>query len=234
MFGIIYKSTNIINNKPYVGQTFHTLEWRKKKHISASAHPKSYFHYALKKYGAQNFYWEDIDIADSEEELNAKEREYILINNSYENGYNMTLGGEGRFGFKTSEETKSKLSKVNKVEKNWNYGKHWSEEVKRKVSETEKGKKLSEKTKKRMSDAHKGKPLSKEHKRKIRENHWDSSGKNNPMYGKHHSEEVKRKISEGSKGKFVSKETRRKISESRMGDKNWNYGRFPVTNALKS
>jgi hypothetical protein len=75
-------------------------------------------------------------------------------------------------------------------------GKHFSEEHKRKLSESHKGKQLSEETKRKMSDVHRGKHFSDEHRKKISK---AKKGKNHPMYGKHLSEEWKQRISESLK-----------------------------------
>ena len=77
-------------------------------------------------------------------------------------------------------------------EKNPMYGKHFTEEAKKKLSESKKGKKLSEETKQKISESKKGKKLSEEHIRKISES---KKGEKNHMYGKHHSEETRNKIS---------------------------------------
>jgi len=65
------------------------------------------------------------------------------------------------YGRKHSEETRKKLSEVNK-------GKKHSEESKKKMSEVQKGKKVSEETRKRMSEANKGRKHSEESKKKMR------------------------------------------------------------------
>ena len=89
-----------------------------------------------------------------------------------------------------SEEAKRKLSEANKGERNHRYGKHHSEETKRKMSEAHKGKKFSEEHKKRISESVKGKQISEETKRKMSEAHK----------AKKFSEETKKKISEARKG----------------------------------
>ena len=104
----------------------------------------------------------------------------------------------------------------------WNKGKTgiYSEESRKKMSETHTGKTLSEETKRKLSEAGKGKKLSEEIKRKISES---KKGENNPFFGKTHSEEARRKISEAAKN--PSEETRRKLSESKKGENNPNFGK---------
>ena len=69
---IIYKATNKINGKVYIGQTINSLEHRKSGH-ERDAHCKKkstvYFHNALLKYGFENFNWEVIKECASQKEL---------------------------------------------------------------------------------------------------------------------------------------------------------------------
>jgi len=138
--GIIYKVTNKINDKVYIGQTIHSLHERKIKHISLSNsnNVKTYFHRALKKYGEMNFTWEIIEYCDSKEELDEMEFHYIKQYNSYIHGYNMTFGGEGTIGRVCEESTKNKISKSKS-------GKTMSQEIKNKLSSMRRGVKKSEK-----------------------------------------------------------------------------------------
>lgn len=104
MYGIIYKATNLINGKLYIGQTNRKLETRMKRHLyDAKIYNKTYFHRAINKYGEENFKWEVIDVALDQDELDSKEKywikklkTYYLLDNS--NGYNMTDGGYGASG----------------------------------------------------------------------------------------------------------------------------------------
>ena len=181
--GLIYKATNEINGKSYIGQTSRSLEDRKKNHLNAN--DNLYFHNALKKY---NFQWTILENNISEKELHIKEKKYIQKYNTYKNGYNMTPGGEispmkipelvakmaktkkGQgLGIKRPEqsrrmkrnnpakrsEVRKKLSECKLGEKNPNFGKklNFSDERNRKISEANKGKKFSEKHRKRISDA---------------------------------------------------------------------------------
>ena len=90
----IYKITNNINNKIYIGKTERTVEQRYAEHCKNAIH--KYFDYplyrAMNKYGLENFSVETI-----EETNSPNEREVYWINfyNSYYDGYNSTLGGEG-------------------------------------------------------------------------------------------------------------------------------------------
>lgn len=100
MQGFIYKITNEINDKVYVGQTRKSLEQRFKKHISDCIHLNESrpLYNAMRKYGIDKFHIELIEEC-PEEELNDKERYWIEKYNSYHCGYNATLGGDGNKKF---------------------------------------------------------------------------------------------------------------------------------------
>lgn len=94
--GIIYKFTNKINNKIYIGQTTQTLEQRIKKHLS-QLNDNTYFHRALKKYGIDNFIVEIIEQNISLDELNKREKYWVKFYDAYyasNKGYNLTQGGQ--------------------------------------------------------------------------------------------------------------------------------------------
>lgn len=108
MYGSIYKITNKINNKIYVGKTIKCIEKRFKEHITAAyrydknnqlgkKQPKSRLYPAIITYGVEQFYIELLDIAESLEELNNKERYWINILKTcdYNYGYNISPGGDG-------------------------------------------------------------------------------------------------------------------------------------------
>jgi len=102
IYGIIYKCTNLVNGKVYIGQTVRSLKERIKDHIQSSKNPKSVFHYAIKKYG-DNFSWDIIDSAIDKEELDYKEKYWINQYKSYASthkGYNVHEGGTGGNTFK--------------------------------------------------------------------------------------------------------------------------------------
>lgn len=94
-YGTIYKITNKINGKCYVGQTTAPVKVRWRQHLSDSrAGSKLLIHKALRKYKKNNFLFEVVCMAESEQELNALEERYIKDWNTLPPfGYNLTLGG---------------------------------------------------------------------------------------------------------------------------------------------
>lgn len=93
--GLIYKITNKVNNKSYIGQTTQTLEKRWKKHLS-QLNDNTYFHRAIKKYGANNFLKEILEDNIFNEKLDEREIYWIAKEGTYidNGGYNLTVGGK--------------------------------------------------------------------------------------------------------------------------------------------
>lgn len=98
IYMLIYKITNLVNGKMYVGQTIHTLEKRKSEHIRDSQRYDLLLYRAMNKYGFENFKFEIIkDNIQTQEDLNYWEKYYIKKFKTFEDrniGYNMTEGGE--------------------------------------------------------------------------------------------------------------------------------------------
>ena len=93
--GFIYKITNLINNKIYIGQTIKTVEKRFNQH--KNNYIKPYFsqivlYKAMKKYGIDNFSCEEIEEVENKQ-LDEREKYWIKYYNSYYDGYNSTIGG---------------------------------------------------------------------------------------------------------------------------------------------
>lgn len=108
-YGIIYKTTNLLNNKFYIGQTTKIEKYFQGEYFGSG----TLFIKAFKKYRKQNFKTEFICYALCQKELDNLEREYILKYNSvYPNGYNLDNGGNG-IG-RCGETTKEKISIANK------------------------------------------------------------------------------------------------------------------------
>ena len=91
----IYKITNNLNGKGYVGQTTLTAKKRFLQHLreAKKEKPKTLISRAIKKYGEENFCIELLETAKTLEELSEKEKKWILLENTMKpNGYNVLLG----------------------------------------------------------------------------------------------------------------------------------------------
>lgn len=118
----IYKITNIINGKCYIGQSIY-LKKRLKRHLSYKSHKDNLALYkAFNKYGVDKFTIEILETIDTEKcdniksELDKLEIFYIKKYNSYNSGYNQTFGGDaGIAGYKFTEEQLDKVSKHSKL-----------------------------------------------------------------------------------------------------------------------
>lgn len=91
----IYKATNLIDGKSYVGKTSNFSE-RKWQHERCYKKEDCKFHRAIQKYGKENFEWQIIGHANTLEEAYVLEKKYIDLFQTYgTGGYNMTKGGAG-------------------------------------------------------------------------------------------------------------------------------------------
>jgi len=180
----IYKITNKVNNKIYIGFTSKSIEKRFQEHINSAIYHKDkiYFHNAIRKYGKEQFLLEKIDESlDRDYALNVLEPYYIKLYNSNDSnyGYNLTNGGEGA---------------------------HFTEEMRKKLSENRKEKYrlgiLKNNNKGKKYDEIFGDERSKEIRYKIKKNHYNCKGSNNSFYGKKHKKEtidlIKEKMSGGN------------------------------------
>lgn len=94
--GLIYLIENLVNSKVYVGKTYRSVEQRWKEHIKDSLrYPDRLLYKAFSKYGIENFIITEI-AKYAQDILEEKEKEFIHFFNSFSEGYNNTLGGEGR------------------------------------------------------------------------------------------------------------------------------------------
>lgn len=106
-YGIIYKYTNKINGKVYIGQT---IDEARRKWEHKTTKEDSYFHRAINKYGYENFKYKVLfkvccsSFQDLENTLNIKETVAIRFYKSdqKDHGYNIVAGGGGRIGYKVS------------------------------------------------------------------------------------------------------------------------------------
>ncbi len=88
----IYKITNLVNDKVYIGQSVRGVQQRFHRHIqdAISERLDTHFARAIRKYGPENFVVEVIDTADTQDELNQKEQYWIREFDSIRHGYNET------------------------------------------------------------------------------------------------------------------------------------------------
>jgi group I intron endonuclease len=209
---IIYLVTNIVNGKKYIGKTTGIFKNRKNRHHwdAFNNNDTFVFHEAIRKYGKDNFTWRVLksDINDFLM-LNIMETFMIMVHHTHvsENGYNMTWGGDGCYGYKHTDERKQKIKEKrkfqiysNEVKKrisNTLKGRKLSDETKQKISLANTGKKRTDETKQKISLAFKGKSKTDEHKNALSKSiiEWHKKN-NNPWKGKKHSIVTKNKLSE--------------------------------------
>jgi len=186
---IIYKITNLINGKIYVGQD----AFDKRSYYGSGICIKR----AIQKYGIENFKKEILEHCKTKKQLNKKEIYWIKkLNSKAPNGYNIVNGGTGgdilsQLSKKQQKETKQKISKAHKNSEV--AAKHRLE-----LSEAKRGTRLTKGTKQKMSKAAKG---------------------NQRRKGILHTETTKQKISESLIGRIVSEITKQKMSKAHTNKK---------------
>jgi group I intron endonuclease len=157
---LIYKITNKVNGRCYVGQTTGSLAKRWAEHQSYARRGKTTPLYdSMRKHGFSNFVCEILETVMFRKELNLRECYFTdLLHAFYPEGY-VLKKGSGREA-ECSIETRSRISRVTK-------GRTVSNETRKKISETLKGRVMSEEVKKKISEANIGKHSSVETARKI-------------------------------------------------------------------
>lgn len=118
----IYKITNIINNKVYIGLTVQGAKKRYLHHLYEARSNSTFpIHNSIRKYGEDKFRLEVIETVNTHEELKELEKFYISLydSNNRQLGYNLTAGGDGTLGRFHSEETKAKIREkaINRIPK---------------------------------------------------------------------------------------------------------------------
>ena len=141
MYGYVYKITNLLNGKCYVGQKkssqFDESYWGSGEGIKR----------AINKYGKENFKREILCECETQNELDDKEIENIISQNALSpNGYNMTLN-VFQSGYRNCHSPEV-VNKIKETKKNWSDEKR--REIKEKMQETVKNSTPEEKTKIRM------------------------------------------------------------------------------------
>lgn len=155
---VIYKITNLINNKIYIGKN----ETKNDSYYGSGLLIKR----AIKKYGKENFNKEILEECSSKEELNEREKFWIneLNSNDILIGYNITTGGDG--GLTSSKEHLSE-----KIKDKWKDNSYVDKQMesRKKREYRQKGEyKHSDETKEKLRNSHTGKVATEEHKENIR------------------------------------------------------------------
>lgn len=108
MNGYIYIIRNTCNDKVYIGQSINDLKVRFREHINKSRRQRSKFYNAIQALGEDKFSINLIEECDKSL-LNEREKYWISKFNSFHNGYNSTLGGEGTHTYELDEDYIIKL-----------------------------------------------------------------------------------------------------------------------------
>lgn len=208
---IIYKTTNLVNGKQYIGRDSHNNP----NYLGSG----NLLKLAIRKYGKENFKKEVIDECMTFQDLVERE-EYWL--NYYDAGnnplfYNLHNGGKG---IRHTDEMKKQKSKRFTGEGNPFYGKtHTKETITRMIQSHS-----------NINHPFYGKHLSDEHKKRIS---ISLSGENSPQFGKPIPYEIRKKISESNTGKVKSEETKQKLREINIGRKHTDETKSKISSANK-
>lgn len=175
------------DGKRYYGATKQNPKYRWRNGYGYKT--QKFFWEAIQEFGWNNIQHIIIARGLTKEEAHWLEIELIKEWNTRDRdkGYNITKGGAGANGRIVSEETKNKIRFAISGENHPMYGKHHTEEAKKKISENH-----WDCSGENNPKYWKGKQFSEEHKNKISK---ANRGENNPMYGKEHTEETKKKMS---------------------------------------
>jgi group I intron endonuclease len=158
----VYKITNIINNKCYIGSSKNIKKrwYEHKRQLRKNQHHSKALQRAFNKYGEKNLVFEILCFCSVDELLILEQKYFDEINPEY-----IILKVAGRFdGYKHTEETKKLLSEISKNQVRV----PCAEETKIKIGDANRNREFSEEHKDKLSKAHEGKQLSKDHKNNIR------------------------------------------------------------------
>lgn len=182
----IYKVTNKVNGKVYIGQSVDIgRRWR--QHMTAE--DDIYFHKAIQKYGVENFIWEVIEQC-KKSELDERESYWIEYYDSFNKGYNCTRGGDGVGIGEDHPNWKGGISSDPEYSKEYSkeYNKQYYEAHKEELKEyREANKKKKKEYNKQYREANKEKA------KEYREAHKEQKKQYYQAYYQAHKEELKEK-----------------------------------------
>lgn len=193
----IYKTTNIVNGKIYIGQRT-TININDKKYLGSG----KVLHLAIKKYGKNSFKKEILCFCVSKQELNRIEKE--IVNREFilrKDTYNISIGGWGGCQGPEGRHSEETIKKIKNTHCNKEYNRMW------------------------VNNSKDESWIEKEDLHKWLQSGWKIGrkagvgiGKKNPMYQKNFSKEHRQQISKSNSGKVFTKEHRKKLSEIRIGN----------------
>lgn len=174
MYYFIYKTTNKINGKYYIGM--HKTDNLEDRYLGSGTH----FKRALEKYGKENFEREILEYCNSDEEMHLAEARYItedVVNDK--NSYNLKLGGDGGWDYINShhlgdKNAKNASARFQELLKNEEFYKSWHDKIIKAIN--------TESCKQKVSNS-------------LKER-WKNYG--HPWTGRHHKESTKKKIGEAN------------------------------------
>jgi len=203
MYYTIYKTTNKINGKFYIGK--HQTDNPNDGYYGSGKKLEA----AIKKYGRENFIKEVLFIYDNEHDMNNKEKEIITEDFVKDkNTYNVGIGGEGGPHFKGKKHTEEAKAKFNQKGKSYKKSKETLEKEKQSRLEKNNGTFFSQETIEKIRQKALERNKDKTTKNKISEK-MKEFYKNNPV-----SDERKQKMSESRKGQKMSEEQKEKIRQT--------------------
>lgn len=200
-YHFIYKTTNIKNNKYYIGM--HSTNKLDDNYLGSG---KQLWN-AINYHGKENFKREILEFCKSRKELKLREIEIVNLNEITKSEcMNLRIGGSGSdtINYGITDEVRKKMSESHKGQIPWMTGKRHSKEARLKISNAGLGRVCKDETRKKMSESRKGYVVSKETRKRISESN----------IGNYHTEISKQKMSESHKGKILSEEHKQRISNA--------------------
>ena len=185
MYGYIYRTTNLINNKIYIGKK------EKPHYVDGYFGSGVVIRRALAKYGVDNFKCEILEWCEDLDSLNLAEQRHIASHDSFWNigkGYNVASGGDGGGHMRTGWDEARKKEHIklkslqNSGKKNPNYGN--GDKIRGEANPSKR-----EDVKLKLSQANSGKNNAM----------YGKCGKESPRFGTTHNAETRKKISESLK-----------------------------------
>ena len=190
----IYKVTNKINGKVYIGQSVDIgKRWR--QHMTAK--DDIYFHKAIQKYGVENFEWEVIEQC-KKKDLDEREIYWIEYYDSFNKGYNCTKGGDVGPVMYGEANSSWKGGISSDPEHLKQYSKQWYEVNKEKIKQHHKQYYQIHKEKRREYDSH-YREANKEKAKEYREANKEKIKQQMKEWYEAHKEELKEKRKQRNK-----------------------------------